>query len=76
MAEIFIRGDIFESNTTLRADVNFKDCDLIGCPIRVTVSPKTLQSGNVEVKVRRSGEFMTFARADVVKNILELLNDL
>ena len=68
--------DVLLDDRKERAGVKFKDCDLIGYPIRVTVSPKTLQSGNVEVKVRRSGEFMTFAREDVVKNILELLKTL
>ncbi|MBQ6297594.1 MAG: proline--tRNA ligase [Selenomonadaceae bacterium] len=68
--------DVLLDDRKERAGVKFKDCDLIGYPLRVTISPKTLDSGNVEVKVRRSGEFKTFARADVVKNILELLNTL
>ncbi len=68
--------DVLLDDRKERAGVKFKDCDLIGYPLRVTVSPKTLQSGNVEVKVRHSGEFMTFARADVIKNILELLKTL
>ncbi len=68
--------DVLLDDRKERAGVKFKDCDLIGYPIRITISPKTLESGNVEVKVRRSGEFMNFARADVVKNILELLETL
>ena len=38
-----------------RAGVKFNDCDLIGYPIRVTVGPKTLESGDVEIKIRKSG---------------------
>ena len=68
--------DVLLDDRKERAGVKFKDCDLIGYPLRVTVSPKTLDSGVVEVKVRRSGEFMNFARNEVVAKVVELLNDL
>ena len=35
-----------------RAGVKFNDADLIGCPVRVTVGEKGLQSGMVELKRR------------------------
>ncbi len=38
-----------------RPGVKFKDADLIGIPLRVTVGPKTLAQGAVEIKVRRDG---------------------
>jgi prolyl-tRNA synthetase len=38
------------------AGAKFKDADLIGIPLRVTVSPRALEKGGVEVKLRRSGE--------------------
>ncbi|MGH7860158.1 MAG: His/Gly/Thr/Pro-type tRNA ligase C-terminal domain-containing protein, partial [Candidatus Binatia bacterium] len=37
-----------------RAGVKFKDADLIGVPLRVTVGPKALARGNVELKERRA----------------------
>jgi len=36
--------------------VKFKDADLIGIPLRLTLSAKTLKENAVEVKVRRTGE--------------------
>ena len=36
--------------------VKFNDADLIGVPLRVTVSPRTLASGSVEVKQRSAKE--------------------
>ena len=36
--------------------VKFKDADLIGLPLRLTLSAKTLKENSVEIKVRRSGE--------------------
>ncbi len=68
--------DVLLDDRKERAGVKFKDCDLIGYPLRVTISPKTLDSGNVEVKVRRSGEFINFTRGECVGKILELLETL
>ena len=42
-----------------RAGVKFKDADLIGIPIRVTIGTRSLAEGNVEVKFRKSGEVET-----------------
>ena len=39
-----------------RPGVKFKDADLIGYPLRVVVGPKTLTEGNLEVKIRKTGE--------------------
>jgi prolyl-tRNA synthetase len=36
--------------------VKFNDADLIGCPLRLTVSERSLKAGGVEVKVRKTGE--------------------
>jgi prolyl-tRNA synthetase len=48
-----------------RAGVKFMDADLIGLPLRVTIGPKRLIEGQVEIKERRSGEVlaMTIAAA-------------
>jgi prolyl-tRNA synthetase len=36
--------------------VKFKDADLIGIPLRLTLSAKTLKNNMVEIRVRRTGE--------------------
>ena len=59
-----------------RAGVKFKDCDLIGYPIRITISPKSLETNSIEVKIRKSGEISELPRdnyLDQVKKILETL---
>jgi len=68
--------DVLLDDRKERAGVKFKDCDLIGYPLRVTVSPKTLENGNIEIKIRRTGEFMNFARENCTEKILELLENL
>ena len=35
-----------------RAGVKFKDADLIGIPVRVTVGKNSVTGGNVEIKLR------------------------
>jgi prolyl-tRNA synthetase len=39
-----------------RPGVKFKDAELVGVPVRVTVGPKGLASGKLEVFFRGSGE--------------------
>jgi prolyl-tRNA synthetase len=45
----------------LRAGEKFADADLIGCPYRVTVGKKALESGEVDVRARPTGEERTAA---------------
>lgn len=39
-----------------RAGVKFKDADLIGIPVRVTIGERNLKQGMVELKLRKTGE--------------------
>ena len=59
-----------------RAGVKFKDADLIGYPMRITVSPKALEEGFVEVKIRRSGEVKMVEKANAISEIVEILKNL
>ncbi len=47
-----------------RPGAKFKDADLIGIPLRVTVGAKALADGNVELQERRSGERTLLKRGD------------
>ena len=68
--------DVLLDDRKERAGVKFKDCDLIGYPVRVTVSPKTLETDSVEIKIRKSGEILNFNRAEVVEKICAELKKL
>lgn len=52
--------------------VKFKDAELIGVPIIVVVG-KALEQGNVEVRVRRTGEKSDVALTSALSTIAELL---
>lgn len=49
-----------------RPGVKFKDADLIGYPLRVTIGAKSLEKGMVEVKIRKTGEVQEVPVAEVV----------
>lgn len=47
----------------------FKDADLIGVPIRLTLTPRSLENGGVEIKDRRTGESSVVPLEDVVNRV-------
>lgn len=56
-----------------RPGVKFKDADLIGYPLKITVGPKALTDHVIEVKVRRNGEIFNFPVDNYLNEIKELL---
>jgi prolyl-tRNA synthetase len=49
--------------------IKFKDADLLGMPMRVTVSPRALERGGVELRNRRTGETRVLAIPEAVAAI-------
>jgi len=49
-----------------RAGVKFNDADLIGIPIRLTVSKRSLEAGGIEFKFRRSAERVVIPEGEIV----------
>ena len=47
---------LYDDRSEKTAGEKFADADLIGCPIRLVVSGKTLQKNSVEVKKRNEKE--------------------
>ena len=50
------RDEIVLDDRKGRAGPKFKDADLIGYPVRVTIGKKLKENGTVEIKIRRTGE--------------------
>lgn len=69
-------ADILLDDRNERAGVKFKDADLIGYPLRVTVSKKSLESNSVEVKVRKTGEVFDVPVDNFTTEVAKLLADL
>ena len=58
-----------------RAGVKFKDADLIGIPLRVTIGEKSLGQGEVELKVRTSGESKRIKTDEAVSILQDMVRD-
>jgi prolyl-tRNA synthetase len=55
------------------AGIKFNDADLLGIPVRLTVSPRSLQKGMVELKLRRDKDVTMVAVDELAGKIKELL---
>lgn len=70
--------EVLFDDRDLRAGVKFKDADLLGIPIRITIGPKTLAEGKVELKLRREKDkkLIEIANAvDTTANLVKQLKD-
>ena len=56
-----------------RAGSKFKDADLLGFPIRITVGRSWQEKQEFEVKVRRTGEVLSVAKDKILDTINDLL---
>jgi len=68
--------DVLLDDRKERAGVKFKDADLIGYPIRITVGPKAVEENQIEVKVRRNGETSFYGKDEYKEKVLTVLKTL
>jgi prolyl-tRNA synthetase len=54
--------------------VKFKDADLVGIPLRVTLGEKNLKKGLVEIKKRRTGEVLLVKKEEILSKIKEMID--
>ncbi|OPY82206.1 MAG: Proline--tRNA ligase [Syntrophorhabdus sp. PtaU1.Bin153] len=58
-----------------RPGIKFKDCDLIGIPLRVTVGERNLKDGFVEIKLRTEKESQRVRKEDAVERVLNYAHE-
>jgi prolyl-tRNA synthetase len=56
-----------------RAGVKFKDADLIGIPLRVTIGAKGLDKGFIELRTRSDGKTDEVPLGEAVKTIQTII---
>jgi prolyl-tRNA synthetase len=56
-----------------RPGVKFKDADIIGVPLRLTVGEKNLKQGKVEIKARRSGEITLVDLKEAPERVMTMI---
>ncbi len=62
--------DVLLDDRDVSPGVKFKDADLIGVPLRITVGPKKVKEGKVELRSRRTGDSLDCGVEEVVCPIL------
>jgi prolyl-tRNA synthetase len=65
--------DVIFDDRDERAGVKFKDADMIGIPLRITIGQKNLAQGNVELRIRKTGETQVYPLQDIVRKIKEIV---
>lgn len=68
--------DVLLDDRKDRAGVKFKDADLIGYPLRITIGPKAVSEDIIETRVRKTGETLNFSKNNYLENVKALLKTL
>ncbi|MHC4618759.1 MAG: proline--tRNA ligase [Planctomycetota bacterium] len=69
-------ADVLLDDRDVRGGVKFKDADLIGIPVRVTVGKRSVAEGNVEIKLRSASESEKVAIGQAARRTIDLVNSL
>ena len=68
--------DVLFDDRPERPGVKFNDMDLIGFPVRIVVGKRGLDSGEIELSLRRDGERVSTPIDQLVPAVNELLDKL
>jgi len=68
------RVEVLLDDRDERPGVKFKDADIIGIPLRVTVGEKNLKQGKVEIKARSSGEVTLVNLKEASERIMAMIS--
>jgi len=63
--------EVLYDDRDARPGQKFADCDLLGIPVRVVVSSKTIESGQLELKERTGDEIRNLAYTEALEYIVQ-----
>ena len=73
--------EVLFDDRNVRGGVKFKDADLLGIPVRITIGKKSIAEGKAEIKLRSESESekidinkIAGETANIVKNLKDELN--
>ncbi len=64
---------LYDDRTDASAGVKFNDADLIGVPLRITLSPRSLEKDSIEVKLRAATDSELIPFAEFPEQLASLL---
>ncbi len=67
--------DVILEDRDLSPGFRFKDADLIGIPIKIIISTKSLKEKKAEIKLRQTNQSEMINISDINKKIKEIIND-
>ena len=65
--------DVLFDDRNCGAGIKFNDADLMGMPIRLVISPKSLQNDEVEITIRKTKESFKVKYEDAIEEIKKLI---
>ena len=68
--------EVLLDDRDVRGGVKFKDADLLGIPIRITIGKKSIAEGCVEVKLRKESEYEKVTVAEATEKTAGLIKEL
>lgn len=68
--------DVLLDDRDARGGVKFKDADLLGIPVRITIGKKALAEGKVELKLRSSGDMEKIDLDNAADHVSKLVTKL
>jgi len=76
-AQLLERGaEVLIDDRDVRGGVKFKDADLLGIPVRITVGKKSLAESKAEIKLRSESENIMVALEEAADKAIEIINSL
>ena len=67
--------DVIVDDRAVSAGVKFADSELLGVPVRVVISPRSLQEGSVEISFRQSGEKIMLKYDEAAEYLTQFVRD-
>jgi prolyl-tRNA synthetase len=66
--------EVLLDDRDLRGGIKFKDADLLGIPVRITVGSKSLKQGNIEIKLRREPQSQKVPVKEALNKAIEMVD--
>ncbi|HIU60788.1 MAG TPA: proline--tRNA ligase [Candidatus Stercoripulliclostridium merdigallinarum] len=66
--------EVLMDDRAASAGFKFADCDLMGIPLRLVVSPRAIENDAAEIKIRATGETITCPYEECIDRIKEMID--
>ena len=67
--------EVLFDDRNVSAGIKLTDSELMGMPIRVVISPKTMANAEAEVTIRESGEKIFVPIAELIPELKEMIQE-